>query len=122
MKANQILSPVLVCILLFGFLLYSYVDRQNDVTRLRLEIPKIAKEIQDIKEENTRLQYEIDLFESPQHLMQLASCSEFSHLKHPLFKDVVRIDEGLALQVITEEKEEVLSIKPKLPLAVGSRQ
>ncbi len=122
MESRSMLSRLLVCIAVFGVLLYSYVDRQNDVTRLRLEIPQLAKEIKDLKEENTRLQYEIDLFESPQHLMQLASHCEFAHLKHPMAKEILTMDEGIALQLSTEEKEETPSLKPKLPLAVGSRQ
>jgi len=122
MESRGILSRILVCITFFGLLLYSYVDRQNDVTRLRLEIPQLAKEIKDLREENTRLQYEIELFESPQNLMQLASHSEFAHLKHPMVKEIVTMDEGLALQISTEEKGEPLPVKPKLPLAVGTRQ
>ncbi len=122
MESRGILSRILVCITFFGLLLYSYVDRQNDVTRLRLEIPQLAKEIKDLREENTRLQYEIDLFESPQNLMHLASHCEFAHLKHPMGKDIVTMDEGLALQISTEEKGEPLPVKSKLPLAVGARQ
>lgn len=122
MESKGILSRVLVCITFFGLLLYSYVDKQNDVTRLRLEIPQLAKEIKDLREENTRLQYEIDLFESPQNLIQLASHSEFAHLKHPMVKDIVTMEEGLALHIPTEEKGETLPLKPKLPLAVGTPQ
>jgi hypothetical protein len=43
MESRSMLSRLLVCIAVFGVLLYSYVDRQNDVTRLRLEIPQLAK-------------------------------------------------------------------------------
>lgn len=121
METRGILLRIVLCIAVFGVLLYSYVDRQNDVTRLRLEIPKMAKAIKDLTEENTRLQYEIDLFESPQNLMLLASHSEFAHLKHPMVKDIVTMDEGLALQAPFDEKGEILSTRPKLPLAVGSR-
>lgn len=102
MESRGILVRILACISISGVLLYSYVDRQNDVTRLRLEIPQLAKEIKDLREENTRLQYEIDLFESPQHLMQLASHSEFAHLKHPMVKDILTLDEGLALQISSD--------------------
>lgn len=122
METRGILSRILVCIAVFGVLLYSYVDKQNDVTRLRLKIPQLAKEIKDLKEENTRLQYEIDLFESPQNLMKLASGSEFAHLRHPMFKDIMTMEQGIALQIASDETGETLSVKPKLPLAVGARQ
>ena len=97
------LIRILVCIGVFGVFLYSYVDKQNAVTRRRLEIPVLAKEIKDLKEVNTRLQFEIDLFESPEHLMELARHSEYSGLKQPMLKDILSMKEGLALQVGSEE-------------------
>ena len=99
---------------------YSYIDKQNAVTRRRLEIPVLAKEIKDLKEENTRLQYEIDLFESPEHLMELARHSEFSHLKHPMLKEIITMQEGLALQVSTAEKK-AAAARPKLKFAIGAK-
>ena len=115
------LTRILVCIFVFGLCLYSYIDRQNALTRLRLEIPVVAKELKDLKEENTRLKYEIDLFESPEHLMQLASNSEFSHLKHPMSKEIVTLSEGLALQSAPQEQGEIVPVKPKITLAIGAK-
>jgi hypothetical protein len=88
---------LLICIFVFAFCLYSYTDKQNEVTELRICIPHVAKEIKTLKETNTRLQYEIDQFSSPEHLMELARRSEFSHLKFPLNKEVLLLDEGIAL-------------------------
>lgn len=111
---------ILVCIGACGGFLYSYVDKQNAVTRCRLEIPVLAKQIKDMQEENTRLQYEIDIFESPEHLMELARHSEFSHLKHPMLKEIVTMQEGLALQVSSDEKEEKITARPKVKFAIGA--
>jgi hypothetical protein len=116
------LIRILVCIGAFGIFLYSYVDTQNDVTKRRLEIPVLAKEIKDMKEANTRLQYEIDLFESPEHLMELARHSEYSHLKQPMLKEILTMQEGLALEVSSEETEEKTSARPKLKFAIGAKQ
>ncbi|MBI3236577.1 MAG: hypothetical protein HYZ48_02570 [Chlamydiales bacterium] len=91
------------------------------MTRLRLDLPRLAKEVKDLQEGNTRLQYQVDLFESPQHLMQLASLAEFSHLKHPMVKDIVTLDQGLAFGCPKEEAEVPFAVAPKLPLAVSSR-
>lgn len=121
MRDKQFLIRVLICIALFGVLLYSYIDRQNSVTRRRLEIPVLAKEIKELKETNARLQYEIDLFESPEHLMQLARLSEYSHLKEPLLKEVLMMQEGLALEISSREKEEKITPKPKVTFAVGAK-
>lgn len=105
-----------VCIGVCGVLLYSYVDKQNAVTRRRLDIPVLAKEIKDLKEENTRLQYEIDLFESPERLMELARHSEYAHLKQPMLKEIITLQEGLALQAASDEKEEKVT-RSKVKLA-----
>jgi cell division protein FtsL len=117
-----LLIRILICIAACSFSLYSYVDKQNAVTKRRLEIPVLAKEIKDIKEENTRLQYEIELFESPEHLMELARHSEFSHLKHPMLKEITTMQEGLALQVSSEEKKDFAAFRPKLKFAIGAKQ
>lgn len=111
----------LLCIGVFGVFLYSYIDKQNAVTRRRLEIPVLAKEIKDIKEANTRLQYEIDLFESPEHLMELARHSEYSHLKQPMLKEILTLQEGLALQVSPEEEKENAGFRPKVKFAIGAK-
>lgn len=117
-----LLLRILICIGASGVFLYSYVDKQNHVTRRRLEIPVLAKKIKDLNEQNTRLQYEIDLFESPEHLMELARHSEFSHLKHPMLKEILTMQEGLALQVFSEEKKDTASVRPKLKFAIGAKQ
>jgi hypothetical protein len=102
-----------------GFGLYSYVDKQNALTELRIAIPTVAKEIRMLNEENTRLKYEIELFESPQHLLELAKSCEFSHLKHPLLKEILTVQEGDALELpLIVEEEKVTRLKPKFTLAV----
>ncbi|MGC1878984.1 MAG: hypothetical protein WA347_02430 [Rhabdochlamydiaceae bacterium] len=116
------LIRILVCIVACGGFLYSYVDTQNSITRLRLEIPVLANKIKELKEENIHLQYEIDLFESPQHLMELTRHSEFSHLKYPMLKEIVTMQEGLALQVSSDELEERVTARPKVKFAIGAKQ
>ena len=84
-------SRILACIAIAGISLYAYIHKQNELTRLRLMIPAITKELKAIQEENIRLKYEIDRFESPIHLMELARKPEFSHLKHPYSNNVLKI-------------------------------
>lgn len=116
-----VLTRVLLCTAVFSFCFYSYLDQQNTLTRLRLEIPVIAKEVKDLKEENTRLQFEIDLFESPQHLNELMAMQEYSHLKYPLAKEVVHVSEGLALQPACQDLEAMPALKPKPTLVIGAK-
>ncbi len=111
---------IFLCVICAGLFLYSYIDAQNALTRLRLQIPVLAKQIKDIKEENTHLKYEIELFESPQHLLELASHSEFTHLKQPLLKEIITMPQGVALQVSSEEKHKAAASRPRLNLAIGA--
>lgn len=55
----------------------------------RFAIPEAEKKLREIQAENNRLQYDIDQFESPLHLMELARKPEFSHLKAPYLQDIV---------------------------------
>lgn len=78
-----------ICILITSASLYIYIEKQNELVGLRLAIPALEKEVKAIHEENIRLQYDIDRFESPVHLMELSRKPEFSHLTYPYKKDVM---------------------------------
>lgn len=82
-------TRVFICIFAAGVAVFAYIDKQNDLTELRLAIPALAKEVKSIQEENTRLRYEIERFESPIHLMELMRKPEFGHLKYPYLKDEI---------------------------------
>lgn len=96
------LLRIFFCIFVACLCLYHYVDEQNRLTALRLEIPPLAKEVKKIQEDNSRMDYVIRRFESPIHLMELARKPEYSHLKHPFLKDIVILPEENEL--ITEQR------------------
>lgn len=87
------LIRILICIAVAGITLFAHIERQNELVTLRLALPFINREVKAAQEENTRLQYEIDRFESPVHLMELARKPEFSHLKYPRIDEVTLISE-----------------------------
>jgi len=89
-----VLTRIFFCIFVTSLLLYSYVNRQNALTSLRLEIPPLAKEVKKLQEDNARLEFDIDRFENPINLMKLARQPEYSHLKHPYTKDIIILPEG----------------------------
>ncbi|MEN9344261.1 MAG: hypothetical protein RLZZ453_1048 [Chlamydiota bacterium] len=80
------------------FCLYGYLSLQNEITKKRLEIPLLSKEIREIKEKNTCLRYQIDLFESPENLMTFVGKKEYAHLKQPWLKDVLAVREGSSIE------------------------
>ncbi len=86
-----IFGRVLFCILTVGIFLYVYINKQNAITELRLQIPNMARRLQVVQQENTRLQYEIDQFENPTHLIELARKPEYGYLKHPLLDKIITL-------------------------------
>lgn len=80
---------IFICLFILGFSLFINIFQQNELTELRMIIPSLAKEVRTIQEENMRLQYAIDNFESPIHLMELLRMPEFGRLKYPYIKDVI---------------------------------
>ena len=111
-----------VCIFILSLFLYFYTDHENSVTQLRISLPVLSKEIKMIEEENRRLKYLIEEFENPEHLMQLASLKEYSHLAYPLFKDVLQCETGLALETKQLEEQEKVpnTFKVKPTLVIGA--
>jgi uncharacterized protein YlxW (UPF0749 family) len=95
---NRLFYQILICISAVGIFLYAYVEKQNQLTALRLRIPKLEREVKVLQETNIRLHYEIEQFESPIHLMELSRNPEFGHLKHPYLKDIVIISESQGVE------------------------
>ena len=96
---------VLVCAFSCGGVLYAYVRQQNDVTKVRIELPRLTREVRQLEEQNSRLRYEIERFENPKHLMELAKRPEFSHLKHPLIGEIFVLQIKEDLQEAKEESK-----------------
>lgn len=84
---------VFICIFITAFTLYAYIDKQNELTELRLVIPALVKKVKNIQEENNQLKYEIECFENPVHLMELLRKPEFGHLHFTFIKDVLVLPE-----------------------------
>ncbi len=80
-------------IAMLAFFLYQTIAKQNSIAKLRLEIPKLEKELGELEDENTRLSYEIEKNENPLNLMEYARKPEYRSLKHPLESQIVTIEE-----------------------------
>jgi len=86
------LIRLILCILILVGFLYAYINQQNQIVKLRLQIPKAQRELSLIKEENTQLQFQIDQFENPAHLIELKKKPQYSHLKQPLEDEIIVIE------------------------------
>ena len=113
---SGIFPRLLTCLLVFSFSIYSYLDKQNSCTQLKMQLPKLSKEIQAIREVNANLLYQIECFENPQNLLSMAGRPEYSHLKFPLTEEVLTVKEGLALEWSPPKAKKPEPAKPKTPI------
>lgn len=90
--SKGLLIRLLICVFILGGFLYTYIDRQNDLTELKMEIPKLAKSLKQLEEENAHLYLEIERLESPDRLIKLLRQKEYSHLRYPYVDEIVKVD------------------------------
>lgn len=93
------IARIALCLAVLGVTLYGHIEKQNQITAMRIQLPETVSRLKAVQEDNTRLRYEIEQFESPEHLIELARHHEFSHLRHPLVKEIVNVPEGLAVNL-----------------------
>jgi hypothetical protein len=107
---------LLACLVVFSFSIYSYLDKQNSCTELKMHLPKLTKEIAAIREVNANLQYQIECFENPQNLLSMAGSPEYAHLKFPFTEEVLTVKEGLALQYSAPKERKAEPAKSNAPI------
>lgn len=83
----------LIALAFSGCLLFTYIEQKNRFMQLSLEVPKLERELKLLVEENHRMAYEIERFENPKALMELARKPPFRHLKQPSLESLKVIDE-----------------------------
>ncbi|MBF5051031.1 Uncharacterized protein CLAVI_000658 [Candidatus Clavichlamydia salmonicola] len=71
---------ILICVCGVICFIYNFINQQNIITGIRLEIPILEKELNVLQEENHHLRFMLDKFYNPEHLMMLAELPEFYHL------------------------------------------
>lgn len=119
--SKQNVIRLLCCLLILSVYFYLVIQKQNSVNYLSLQIPKLNKDLKTLEEENLKLQFEIDCFESPDHLMQLVKKEGFTHLRYPVVKDVVTVAEGVALHMDRQDTQKTFRrFKTEPVLAVGA--
>lgn len=82
-----------ICICLFGAFLVRHVQRQNDLTRLRLEIPQIAMQARDLQERALQLREEVGKHLAPKALLDQLDRGLFDHLSVPLPQQIWIMEE-----------------------------
>lgn len=116
---STLLFRFMLCLVFFGFSMYSYLDKQNQCTQLKMRIPKLTKEVENLKEQNAEYQYQIECFESPQHLLEIANRPEYRHLRFPFAQEVVNVKSAVAIKTNKSEMDS-MAAQP-VSLIVGSK-
>jgi hypothetical protein len=118
LSSSGLLVRLLICVAVAAAFLYAYLQEQNELTRTRLAIPVLLKEIREIEESTVALQYQIEQFESPDNLMALAARVEYAHLKQPLLREII----ALAEMPVVEEGSQLAPVSPSrgVALALGT--
>ncbi|MES2200029.1 MAG: hypothetical protein V4489_07675 [Chlamydiota bacterium] len=93
-KGKATIVQIFTCLIAVSACWFSYLEKQNELTGLRLYAPKLVQEIKGIREKNTQLKYQIQQLESPENLIKLSNETKFNHLKHPFGKDILVLQEG----------------------------
>lgn len=111
---------LMICIFFLGGCLYSYLNLQNSITQLRISIPELSSEMRRIEEENTHFCYEIEKFESPANLMEIAKKSAFSHLRFPIENAVVTLKQARPIGETESQQKPETRQKPTIHFATGA--
>ncbi|SPN73555.1 hypothetical protein C10C_0386 [Chlamydia serpentis] len=74
---------LLCCLCFCGSLFYCYINKQNTLTKLRLEIPSLSIRLRQLEQRNVSLHFLIDRIERPDHLMEIATLPEYQYLEYP---------------------------------------
>lgn len=120
-QKKGVVLQVVLSFMMMSACLFSYLEKQNQLTELRIYVPKLVKEVKSIQEENTRLRYQIQEFEGPEHLMLLVADPKFSHLKYPLNKEILVLQDVSQKESCPSQKKEGSFSQFKHTLAVGAK-
>lgn len=99
------LFRVMICLVTLGLGSFLYVDKLNQQTALRFQIPSVEKDIEEISQKNIQLAYQLENFNNPQHLLELAKQPEYSHLKFPFMEEVMVISSEIAKRYESTSEE-----------------
>ena len=83
------------CLAIFGWGLFSYLNKQQELAQIRVQLPELEKRLKVIQEENRRMLCEIEELENPSRLIELVHRPEFGYLKHPLLREILTVPEAI---------------------------
>jgi len=87
-----LLRPVLAIVGVF-VLLFAYVYKEHELTKLRLSVPRQERDLKLLVQERDELCFQVNCFENPISLLQFLQMPQFSHLRFPEEKEILFIDE-----------------------------
>lgn len=101
-------------LVLMGASLYSYIDRENNLTKAELMLAPVCREVGEMEEQNAAMRYQLSRFEAPSHLFQIAREAPYGHLG-------ATDGQTLALSTEVEVEEATPSHAPQPRIASSAR-
>ncbi len=83
------------CVAVFGWGLFSYLNKQQELAQIKVQLPELEKRLHLIQEENRRMLCEIEELENPSRLIEIVHRPEFGYLKHPLLREILTVPEAI---------------------------
>lgn len=111
---NSFLLRIGVCVASLAVCVFMLIQKENQITALRLSIPQLSSEVKLLAEENTRLEFEKQQFERPEHLLKLAQLPEFSHFHYPLAAHVAKVERGVSMAKRSDTRQNSETKSPRL--------
>ena len=117
---KHIIAQIFFFMFVVSGYVYAYLYKENMITSMRIAIAKEKDEIYQLKEDNLRLSYQVDLFENPKFLFSLAKRPEYSHLEMPFSSDILVLETEVSKEIVVQPEEKpVFSFYPTV--VVGAK-
>jgi hypothetical protein len=84
-----------ICVAVFGWGLFSYMDKQQALAQIKVQLPELEKRLGLIREENRLMLCEIEGLENPSRLIEVVHRPEYGYLKHPLLREILTVSESM---------------------------
>lgn len=84
-----------VCVAVFGWALFSYLDEHHTLAQVKVQLPALEKRLAVIREENRLMRCELEELENPSRLIELVHRPEFGYLKHPLLREILTVPDAM---------------------------
>lgn len=75
-------------------MLYQLIIKQNRITKLQIEVPKLEKKLLLALEQEQEIEFRLNCYEDPAYLLKVAQKPDFQYLMLPGYHRIIDLKEG----------------------------